>query len=209
MNEEKIVNYLNKKKESIISEISSENIEVYTFLLQEFKRTDVSKNRVFQFTYRSFYRLDNAGLSLKFKEKYFELMQKNKTKRGFTDSDIRKIIKNLSKYPRIGKGKKEHLQFSFTTKLLNTINRKYPIYDSKVATLFKGFRAPLYRGDLEERIDKYLKRYTHLKAFYKQNIDTKEIRKIISLFDKKFKNNEISDEKKLDFILWAGGKIKG
>ncbi|HUI43757.1 MAG TPA: hypothetical protein VL523_17490, partial [Terriglobia bacterium] len=36
-------------------------IDVYQFFQGEFERGPVTENRVFQFVYRSFYRMDNAG----------------------------------------------------------------------------------------------------------------------------------------------------
>ena len=49
--------------DSIVEAIGREAVDVYGFLADEFGRRSAVGNYVFQFTYRSFYRLDNAGLT--------------------------------------------------------------------------------------------------------------------------------------------------
>ena len=131
---------LNKKSEAF-NKIDIESFYVYNFLKDEFLKTeDITSNYLFQFTYRSFYRLDNAGLTKEFKRRYFELMQQYKT----SDISLKNICIDLHNY----KTKKDlnSVQFSFATKLANTIDETYPIYDSEVAKLF-NFNQPYYLKD--------------------------------------------------------------
>jgi len=89
---EEIINLLYAKRESIISNISKESIDVFDFIKFEYGKTDVSSNSLFQFVYRSFYRLDNAGLTDEFKIKYFYLMQEYRNKHHF---DFENILRQL------------------------------------------------------------------------------------------------------------------
>ena len=41
-----------------INKLSKESFDVYGFINDEFKNTDITKNHLFQFVFRSFYRLD-------------------------------------------------------------------------------------------------------------------------------------------------------
>lgn len=50
----------------IINNIAFESVNVYQFLHNEFNKGYFIKNNLFHFVYRSFYRLDNAGLSTAF-----------------------------------------------------------------------------------------------------------------------------------------------
>ena len=52
-----------------INKLSTESFDVYGFINDEFKNTeDITKNHLFQFVFRSFYRLDNAGGSFLIKK---------------------------------------------------------------------------------------------------------------------------------------------
>jgi len=53
--------------EPVVRAIGREAVDVYGFLSDQFTRGPVVGNHVFQFVYRSFYRLDSAGLTPEFK----------------------------------------------------------------------------------------------------------------------------------------------
>ena len=61
MNQEIIKNIIDNQSK-ILSNINDESISVYLFLKNEYKKGRVKENALFQFVFRSFYRLDNAGL---------------------------------------------------------------------------------------------------------------------------------------------------
>ena len=81
---------------------------------------------MFQFTYRSFYRLDNAGLTPEFKSRYFELLQEYRIK----PIDLKDICVDLYEY-KTRKGYNS-VQFSFATKLANTIDENYSINEQNI-----------------------------------------------------------------------------
>ena len=117
--------------EAVVERIERESVDVYLFLAAQFERGPVHDNSLFQFVYRSFYRLDNAGLTPKFKKEYFQCMQ---DARGSSSVDVEAIARKL--YPIPNRKGQESLQFSFVTKLANTIDCKYPIYDGEIARYF-------------------------------------------------------------------------
>jgi len=112
-----------EEKSETLANLNQGSIDVLKFLQSEFYKGDVSRNQLFQFVFRSFYRLDNAGLTPEFKKKYFELMESSRGKQLF---DIKIILCELEKFPRTKEKKKGEekgsLQFSFATKLMNTID---------------------------------------------------------------------------------------
>ncbi len=198
--EQEVVEFISNNLNAIIENIAHESVEAYQYLKMEFDKTDVSENYFFQFVFRSFYGLDSAGLKDDFKKKYFKLLQENK---GNPSPDFRSIIKQLYEIKNIKE--KESLQVSFTSKLIHTLQHNFPIYDSKVARLMKFPYLPssLY---IEDRISGYLEQITELKKLYaciKKHIGEN----LFTEFDNKFKT-VISDEKKIDFILWSAGKLK-
>ena len=61
-----------RRHEEIISNISRESVDVYLWLRDEYKKGNIKNNTVFQFVFRSYYRLDRAGLGKKLKKRYFK-----------------------------------------------------------------------------------------------------------------------------------------
>ena len=108
---------------------------------------------MFQFVFRSYYRLDNAGLGDKLKVAYFNILQAH---RRDSSPDLRGICDELGRYDT--EQGKQSIQFSFATKLLATIDANQPIYDSFVASLF-NFRAygPPKRGEEVEQVARILR----------------------------------------------------
>ncbi len=196
-----IANWINRHSDEIIENIGQESIDVFNFLKNEFSKSDVTKNYLFQFVYRSFFRLDNAGLTPEFKTEYFELLEKNRNVKQF-DFDV--ILERLFNFPN-RKGQNT-LQFSFTTKMFNMINNVMPIYDSEVAKMF-GFSRP-YNKEFDKKLDKYLDQFERISNGYNEIQEKGLLANTIELFDKKFKNNNLFERKKIDFIFWSAGKIK-
>lgn len=187
----------------IVDAIGRESVDVYLFLSDEFTRGPITQNHVFQFVYRSFYRLDNAGLGPKFKSVYFDLLE---TSRSSSEVDLGSLAKRLHDIPN-RKGQRS-LQFSFVTKLANTINSNYPIYDAEVAKVF-SFRAPYNYKPFETRLEEYLDFYEGLRKLYREIITGDLLRDPAGLFHKKYApaSSRVPPIKVLDFIFWSAGKL--
>jgi hypothetical protein len=75
---QQVLSALLEKKDQAFNKLDVESFYVYNFLKDEYLETkDITTNHLFQFTYRSFYRLDNAGLTKEFKNRYFELFKRD------------------------------------------------------------------------------------------------------------------------------------
>lgn len=197
-----IASWIELHSEEIIREIKQESIDVYDFLKREFSNSDVTKNYLFQFVYRSFYRLDNAGLTSKFKDEYFQILEEY---RNSKDLDFKKVLSRLWIYPNLKKNKNT-FQFSFVTKMFNTINDSLPIYDSKVVSVFSLTKP--YQVDFEIKLKKHLEQLEQIQESYKTISEYNLLPKTTQRFDQQFKGHGLSDMKKLDFIFWSAGKIK-
>lgn len=196
-----IAEWIEKHSTEIIKSIDQESVDVYNFLKKQFNESNVKENYLFQFVFRSFYRIDNAGLTPEFKKEYFEILEENRNKKQF---DFEKVLRRLYSFPN-RKGQNT-LQFSFATKMFNTIDDMMPIYDSEVAKMFSMSRP--YQSEFEVKLDKYLDQLDKIQNGYEQIISKNIIPKTIGLFDQNFKDNKLSEMKKLDFIFWSAGKIK-
>ena len=196
------IDYLNRNSRLIIENLNQEDIDVYIFLTDEFQKGNILDNYVFQFTFRSFYRIDNAGLTSEFKAKYFEHLEKYRKNKTIP---IESIVRDLYNIPN-RKGQKS-LQFSFVTKLANTINSRFPIYDSKIAKVY-NFRVPYSYKPFDQRLNEYLGSYKLLSESYQAIIKEQLLKPVFKKFRSKFKgNSKIPDIKALDFIMWSAGKL--
>lgn len=196
-----IAEWIENYSTQIIENIDHESVDVYNFLKKQFSESNITENHLFQFVFRSFYRIDNAGLTPEFKTEYFKILEQNRNEKQF---DFEKVVRKLYAFPN-RKGQNT-LQFSFATKMSNTIDDKMPIYDREVAKMFSMSRP--YQSDFEIKLDKYLDQLNQIKNGYVQIIDRNLLPETIGLFDQAFKDNKLSEMKKLDFIFWSAGKIK-
>ena len=193
----------------IVYTIGREAVDVYGFLCDEFARGAADKNCVFQFVYRSFYRLDNAGLTDDFKKRYFELMEMERS-RKLPEVDLKslkRLVEDLHPIPN--RRGQESLQFSFVTKLANTVNNQYPIYDAQVAKAF-DFHPPSNDKTFDVRLNEYMSFYALLRDTCQDTLT----RNLLAGPRRDFRElyaappEKIPDTKVLDFIFWSYGKLK-
>lgn len=192
---------------SIVDGIGAESVAVYVYLLNEFGSGPVDTNLVFQFVFRSFYRLDNAGLAPDFKHEYFRLMERYRHTTAEIPLDT--LMGALFRFR--GLNHREGIQFSFVTKLASTIcpDPHYPIYDSRVAKVF-GLKT-LYpsRSPEDRRIADCLVLYGKLRDIYKQILSENLIAQPRRMFRERYASlaASVPEVKVLDFIFWSAGTL--
>ncbi len=188
------------KEEGYIDNIAISSLDSYRFIQQEFINSDVSFNDKFQRSFMSFYMLNRARLTKEFRKAYFGIMQEKRNCNFLDPNDIKHIILRLYKIKN-AKGL-NCVHFSFTTKLVHTINNNLPIYDSRIKDFF-GFRTPYNYLDIDRRVAEYLRQYEIIKVVYDNIIENNLLKNIINKFNKTFPDFEISNVKILDFIIWS------
>lgn len=193
---------INNHANTIIQNLQEESLSVYVFLQEQWNSTSAIENTLFQFVFRSFYRIDNAGLTDEFKIKYFELLEGSRN----SNPNLRDICKCLYTIPN-RKGLNS-LQFSFATKLANTVDSSLPIFDSEVAKVY-NFKVPASVIPIDNRLNTLLSFYQNISDDYERIIKSGSLDYTISMFDEKFSkySTTIGQNKKLDFIVWSAGKI--
>ena len=192
-----IKNEILTNQNEILLRVDIESIDVYRFLRDEYKKGSINSNNVFQFVFRSYYRLDNAGLGDALKKKYFELLANRQ-------DNLKKILLELYRIPTLRNF--NAVQFSFATKLLHTIDTNNPIFDSEVSEVI---HKRVTGKNMEEKIESCLKIYDSLKSTYMMLLQDKEIKNLILKFREKFRvdENDMPDMKVLDSIVWSLGKL--
>lgn len=191
------------RAEDIVAGIEPESIAVYRFLAEEFSKGLVLENHVFQFVFRSFYRIDNAGLTAEFKLRYFALLEDARSSRVY---DLRDLVRALFVIPN-RKGQ-QSLQFSFATKLASTVDSSCPIYDSEIASVF-GFRAPYTSKTFDVRLSEYMAFHERLRAMYAEILKEDLLVAPRRAFRDKYPDSHgfVSETKVLDFLFWSAGKL--
>jgi len=194
---------INDYSSEIVGNIQEESLSVYCFIHDQWNGSSAVENKLFQFVFRSFYRLDNAGLTDEFKQKYFELLEAARNQKP----NIKDICKTL--YDIENRKGSKSLQFSFATKLANTVNPTLPIYDSEVAKMY-GYKPPLPYKSLDQRIESLLKFYEHLAADYAKILSNGSLEETLKAFDNRFPSyqDKVDNNKKLDFVVWSAGKLR-
>lgn len=193
-----IIKEICKRQDEILSNIVPESIAVYLFLKNEYAKDDIGNNTVFQFVFRSYYSLDGAGLSSKWKKHFFELLEQQ-------EDSLRTILQRLYRIKTLTG--RNTVQFSFATKLLHTLDNTKPIFDLKVA---KVIGETVTGVNENTRIESCIRIYKRLEYIYRTLLKADKIKRVIRKFRKKFHINEeqIEDLKILDFIIWTLGKLK-
>ena len=184
-----------------------ESVAAYSFLLKEFDRPPVTQNYLFQFVYRSFYRMDNAGLLPNFHNEYFKLMAAS---RGEKTLDLRALAWKLYNAD-FNRKNRPSIQSSFVTKLAHTVSPDvYPIYDSEITKDF-GFRQPVSKRK-EERLEQCLEFHCNLQLLYKEILRSQMMDEQIRNFCDQYVASgvRLPPLKIIDFIFWSAGKhIRG
>ena len=178
------------KKEKI-----EKGLDKYYEIMEMLKQTDIAVNLEFQKKYRYFYKVyrrTNQFCSDYFK--YFEEIKNN------INIDFETILRTISSFR-----KNNELEMSFSSKILHSINPDLPIWDSIVTKEHFGILAPKKCGK-SDRIIEASKIYYYYKDEIYKYMNSYEGNEIITCFNDYFPNNEISNVKKIDFVLWQDRK---
>ncbi|MFG6119241.1 MULTISPECIES: hypothetical protein [Thalassobacillus] len=187
-------------QENIINQIDPEKIEVYRFLHDRFKETDVTKDLVFQFAFRYFYKLDNPSLTQEFQERFFEIME---NQRNESRPNIVRVVTDLYEVKN-HKGNPT-MQFPLATAMLHTLNGNFPTYDSDVAKAF-DFSSTYHLNSFYKKMKRYIDQYRHTFDTYSILLEEESLKVMFDNFDRRFPKSGLSKVKKLDLMVSEMGR---
>lgn len=188
--------------ESIVRAVGRESVDVYRFLIQRYRECEPREDAVYQFVFRSFYRLDNAGLTPQFKSHFFELLSEAKAS---GQTDLESIVFQLREF--VNRKGQSTLQFSFATKMAASVDSRIPVFDSKIGSVF-GFRTPSSYKKFEERLRDYIEFHSQLCSLYERILEENQLKQAREMFRSLYQcdASEVPEVKVLDFIFWTTGK---
>lgn len=161
-------------------------LKKYKSIMDKFYNVDVSQDTEFQRKFNGFYRIRQRPKI--FYSTYYSFMEKCKNNQvGFKD-----ILETL--YIEIGR-----IEPSFSSKLLATIDTSMPIWDVNVLKNLKLKKPAQYS---KTRLEDTVKLYYKIVEWYDNKIKSSEGKQLIGIFDEAYPDFNISDVKKIDFILW-------
>ncbi len=169
-------------------------LNVYMQIMRAVSEEGFTATKEFRKQFNGYYKVRQK--SQEWYDKYYELMENQKTK----PKSYEKILYEL--YPV-----KQTIEASFASKLIATIDPKYPIWDKYVLQNL-GLDSEWERNrseSHEKRITKAVEIYDQIQSFYTKFESSDKGRECIAVLDKALPMyaNKLSNTKKIDFILWS------
>ena len=159
-------------------------IEKYKWIMTRVHECDISADPVFQKTFNGYYRIRQKPSG--FYQTFYRYLEENKDNASLSFEDVVTYL-----YRECGS-----IYASFSSKLLATVNPNMPVWDKFVLQNL-GLRAPYcYESD---RLRKTVLLYQKICDWYR----TDEASQKLEQFTLKFPGVDITDVKKIDFVLWA------
>lgn len=190
---------INQNIDLIISSVDRElDVVSYLTLLTRFANVNARLDRDFQLEYRKYWRLNAALLSESFCNAYFDLME---SLRGQDNVEIEVVARRLYQVPTHKNGR-QSLQFSFSSKLIHTLDSHRPIYDSLIADFF-FFCPPDPNKELDFRLRSLSTFYSFLCHEYERILEQGLLEPSISRFRQiQGVEDAYTDEKIIDILIW-------
>ncbi len=177
-------------KAAILEKISPSMLEKYCWLEENLNKCDLSISTEYQRRFAHYYRM--RFVSKEYRSAFFNLFEQIKNDRGTSFEVVARELYSVD-------GKHE---FSFITKMLHTIDTSRPIFDSQVNAALK---LRTYQPDFEKRLKNDCLILNQISEKYQVLMKAPEVQEILSELDSRTYPKTISDEKKIDFLLWALG----
>lgn len=188
----------------IVDDDVYDKIDIYDYIMKNVQKVNVSVDQNFKDTFCEYYGL-NGFTDLSFQNDFFNYMQQIKSKNPLPS--YRDVMEQLWK--QTGR-----VDYSFSSKLLHTLNPNSPILDRHVLRLL-GFERK-DSGKPQSRINYYSVVYETVEAEYKQiatdleNGCTSKICNALRALDSKYpKGSCLSTARKIDCLLFRLRNYRG
>ena len=165
-------------------------INDYCYLLNNLYSTNVAEDAHYQDVFRKFYQM-RKFYSDEFASGYFQLLEELKADQN--NVTFQEIFDRIL-------GIQNTFEMSFSSKMLHMLQPENPIWDSVVTKEHFGLCIPA--SGHKNRESACVQRYDLYKKRFYEYLHSDEGQMILTLFNQKFLDLEISDAKKIDFVLW-------
>lgn len=188
-----LVKLIIQRKEDILSKFDDKMMGTYCWLQEELYLRDVATDKEYRRKFSGYYKM--RFVSQEYRDAFFNVFEKMKNEVEASFRDISYYLYDVDQ---------KH-EFSFISKMLHTIDPHKPIFDSQVCEVLHLHRT--YQSSLAGKVRQDEDSLTHIVKAYAEMSASKEVRKMLAQMDDFTPGYRMTDEKKLDFILWALGGI--
>jgi hypothetical protein len=166
---------------------AQKGIGQYLEIMEMLHTVDVSKNKEFQKKYNAYYRVRQRTED--WYQTYYAFLEQHKNSLISFANTIDYLNATLGRY-----------EPSFSSKLVATINPFKPVWDEHVLNN-TGHTAPSYQSP--RKLDDAKTAYQSIEQWYIEFLRSDSGRLCVNTFNEKvFRYYQITDLKKVDFILW-------
>lgn len=168
------------------------SVETYVEIMTAVKDDGFRLTPDFKNKFNHFYRIINPDV--KWQDRFYDLFADLKKGSNYC---FRCVLWELS-------GESQQVYPSFASKLLHTFNPKLPIWDSFILKSL-GLEMKGKSKNLNGKIEECCRIYQNICDAFTSHLGDAGVLKAIEEFNKRFPKyaGNISDAKKLDFILWS------
>lgn len=188
----------------IVDDDVYDKIDIYDYIMKNVQKVNVSVDQNFKDTFCKYYGL-NGFTDLSFQNDFFDYMERIKSNNPLPS--YKDVMEQLWK-------RTKRVDYSFSSKLLHTLNPNSPILDRHVLRLL-GFERK-DSGKPQSRINYYSVVYETVEAEYKQiatdleNGCTSKICNALRALDSKYpKGSCLSTARKIDCLLFRLRNYRG
>jgi hypothetical protein len=173
-------------------------VKTYVSIMGRLQSCDVSEDEDFKKEYKDFYMGEKVDRNPQWDSIYFSFMEKHKTDNTLTFEQVLRHLRD--------KTESHWIEKSFASKLLHTINRDKPIWDTHVMKALgveEEIKIAMEVEEEETKFERVLEIYDRLVRWYDEFKNSENAKMMVTAFDKSFRAYAgISETKKIDFILW-------
>lgn len=185
----------------VLGAIPLYHVSEYDWLARELRIRTVSTDKDYQERYAKYWGLSSRYVSAGWLVAYFAELEKAK-KAAITSGALCLLLYSTPSTP---KGKKA-FQYSFSSKVVHSVNPREPIFDSKLE-MFYFFARPGLKASLGNRIARHDGFMDFLRGEYRRVIESGLLAQSIAEFRLKFAPKSFTDEKIIDSLIWAWVKV--
>lgn len=161
-------------------------LDKYSYIKNNIYKCDISKNKDFQTSFNAFYRVRRDE---KWRTIFYDYFEQIKNNKNITFDEILDYM-----FKKTG-----HIEASFCSKLLATINENMPIWDQYV---LKNLNLEVKGTTKEEKLENTKVIYKSIIEIENDKLKIDDIQVAITEFREYFPEYNLSDIKILDYILW-------
>lgn len=166
---------------------ASMGLDKYRFILETFRKVNISTDVDFQRTFNGFYLVRRNA---EWRTIFYEFFESAKSRKV----SFEEIITYL--YEKTG-----NIEASFSSKMLATLDTDKPIWDRYVV---QNLQLKLEGSTKREKLENAIKLYGDIEAWYAEFLKTDKAKECIEEFDAALPDYIwMSDIKKIDAVLWS------